>query len=564
MCGIVGLINRTKQDFWLRDLELFEQMLVINSLRGKDSVGAFSTYRNNQVEVVKLGSNVFNLFKCQDWDTFKTRVKSRGRFLIGHNRAATRGAVNTENAHPFVEEKIILVHNGTLLSHEHLSSKVCEVDSNAIAHALSEKSLEEVLPRLHGAFALVWYDTEQRKLFAVRNDQRPLCVIRLSDMYVLSSEPGIAMLPIMRQDRKVEAVDDVEPWTLFEFAMDGTLTTRKIEKKTEPAWKNYKIAHQYSSATREAIHRFDEEGDDDVSMGWYGAQYQDCRRQDPPFDTRSTTKTCALTSPSENNGSARERKNEVGPTAQTSSKTDTSIKELDSIAYNNTRSIQIPHPRLTREKLVLFKPIELIHITAHNKFRFRGKLHETGEMLHDVIGYFPEKVTEKELMMQWIGKYCMGRVLYVSDTTGGISVYLKDAHVASTIKTFGNAITPLAVWSQVMNSGKCCKCGCSIKGLDKEFTSITMKGVLKPDHSGPVNEVQVTCADCIERTLTNQIKNEFIENRNKAWKEAGYSRSKETTTTVGNSTVQTGEQLSEGTGKFRGKIIELPGSTTLQ
>ena len=188
MCGLVGLISRRTGGFWSKDLDTMEQMLLIDSLRGKDSTGAFTVYKNKQSEIIKVASHPMHLFACGAWGEFRNRAVQRGKIIIGHNRAATRGAVRTENAHPFVEDNIILVHNGTLYDHTNLTKAKVEVDSNAIAHALSGGAdPKEVLPTIRGAFALIWYDTDKEKLYAIRNEQRPLCLLETDDNYVLSS-----------------------------------------------------------------------------------------------------------------------------------------------------------------------------------------------------------------------------------------------------------------------------------------------------------------------------------------------------------------------------------------
>ncbi len=555
MCGIVGLINRTKQNFTTRDTELLEQLLIVDSLRGKDSVGVFNTYRNNQVEAIKLGSNVFNLLRCHEWAPFKERIQKRARFVIGHNRAATRGSVTTENAHPFAEDNIMLVHNGTLWNHEVLTTKNFEVDSQAIAHALSQSTPEKVLPSLMGAFALVWYDTTKKKLFAIRNKERPLCLIRTREMYVISSEPAIAAVPITRQDRKIESIDEIPPWTLFEFSMDGELQTREIEEYVTRVYHSNHHYHgnKYMDSIHEAIHEMDE----DNTAGWGTDCCGDVTDDqvggmvDAPFveEGSTGTKTCALTSPSKNNDSD---KNATGIKK--------SVQDLDAQAFNNTRQLHVAHETLQRGRLVLFKVIEIRPNEVSGQRQFRGKLHEAGELLYDVVGCFPEGTTLKELEAQWLGKYCMGRVHYVTESIGGISAYLVNTHLATMTTCFGNQRIPLAAWSIALSKCKCYKCNATIKGLDKDFTQINVRNLLENSSTDPRNDIQVMCADCIENTLTKQLKEEFIEKRNDVWQRAGYGSPYPNR----NSSVQTGEQVGKGTSTTNGKSIELPGSETIQ
>ena len=97
---------------------------------------------------------------------------------MGHNRAATRGTIIDENAHPFwVDDKIVLVHNGSYKGC-HKSLKDTQVDSEAIAHTIAEqKTLEAALKKINAAYVLVWYNTEEHTLNFVRNSERPLWFI---------------------------------------------------------------------------------------------------------------------------------------------------------------------------------------------------------------------------------------------------------------------------------------------------------------------------------------------------------------------------------------------------
>lgn len=97
--------------------------------------------------------------------------------LLGHNRHATKGASdNHAYAHPFQHEHINLMHNGSLTSHHALTTETFVVDSEAICRALVDTPIEELVPKLRGAFALVWVDSKQQTLNFVRNDERPLAL----------------------------------------------------------------------------------------------------------------------------------------------------------------------------------------------------------------------------------------------------------------------------------------------------------------------------------------------------------------------------------------------------
>src|SRR5712664_611170 len=223
MCGLVGVIARTNSGLFTKDLDLFEWMLIVDTIRGKDSTGAFTGFRNKQARVIKTATHPFNMFRSADWGQFRLDAINRGKFIIGHNRAATRGEVKNANAHPFVEDNIILAHNGTLWDHDNLTKAVVEVDSHAIAHALTSDTPENVLPAIKGAFTLIWYDTKTEKLYAARNKERPLSIIVTDQTFVLTSEPWIAGGPMSKQDRKILDILDVEPGKLHSWDSSGKM-----------------------------------------------------------------------------------------------------------------------------------------------------------------------------------------------------------------------------------------------------------------------------------------------------------------------------------------------------
>ena len=185
MCGIVGVIG----SIGLLERRVFQQLLKVGVLRGDDSTGVFSDDKRGQCWYHKETDTPCHF--VLDVPTVSV-IDKASSFLIGHNRAATAGAINAENAHPFAFGNITLVHNGTLDTTYNLRSKHA-VDSAQICEELAtEPDTVAVLEKLDGAFALVWHDTVKRTINIARNDDRPLAMATVglgaATRYYIASE----------------------------------------------------------------------------------------------------------------------------------------------------------------------------------------------------------------------------------------------------------------------------------------------------------------------------------------------------------------------------------------
>lgn len=108
----------------------------------------------------------------------KTVFLTPPKFMVGHNRHATIGAINDRNAHPFTHGAITLCHNGTLIDQDLLpDAKDFEVDSENICHSINKIGAAETIQKLNGAFTLVWHNAEDKTLNIIRNDERPFHLV---------------------------------------------------------------------------------------------------------------------------------------------------------------------------------------------------------------------------------------------------------------------------------------------------------------------------------------------------------------------------------------------------
>ena len=180
MCGLVGMAG----DLEYRDESTMRKLLLLDYLRGTDSTGFAAIGKDFDWKIAKMASHPIDLF-----DSFKFKQALTGatsHAFIGHNRAATRGAVNGVNAHPFEYKHIVGAHNGTLdqASWTRLEEAVGEkfgTDSNAIFAAIATLGVEEAIGLMEegatsqtGAWALVWYDGKQHTINFLKNKHRPL------------------------------------------------------------------------------------------------------------------------------------------------------------------------------------------------------------------------------------------------------------------------------------------------------------------------------------------------------------------------------------------------------
>ena len=184
------MISKNQSGFTEKELTNFKMGLYSTAIRGVDATGCFSVTKTGNVRMIKSASPSADFIRTPDYTAFEDDAYLNARIVVGHCRAATKGnAADEKNAHPFISENIALVHNGTLHTHKHLA--VTTTDSEAIAVAFSKNDPKELIPNLHGAFALMWYDAKHKTFHASRNKDRPLWILQTPSVDFIGSEPGL-------------------------------------------------------------------------------------------------------------------------------------------------------------------------------------------------------------------------------------------------------------------------------------------------------------------------------------------------------------------------------------
>lgn len=194
-------------------------MLYIDALRGEDSTGAYVITKKWDAHWAKQASLPQTFLNNTQATSLLNKIGYDGLVVVGHNRKATFGKVTDENAHPFVEDKVILVHNGTLRNHKELNKEVA-VDSHAIAHAIKEHGVRKAIKKINGAFAVAAADVEKEQFYLFRNDERPLFIAEIDDAWMFASEAWMVYGVASREGCKVTNMRQLEAGQLYTFALD--------------------------------------------------------------------------------------------------------------------------------------------------------------------------------------------------------------------------------------------------------------------------------------------------------------------------------------------------------
>ena len=242
MCGIFGLIStKIRAGFSVSEMKSLHDLMVMNSLRGEDATG-YSLFNNkNEFYSGKHTIPGWDMVKTSEWDFINTEGVRAGLAFIGHNRKKTIGDNKVENAHPFiVDNRYIFFHNGTLtnwkdLTKNLLNKESIEVDSEALAGVVTPcngdiTALSEVFYNVYGAYACVWFDTLDLKLYVVRNSDRSLWFTKTSFGYAFASELGMLSSALGRNNIKITDPQEFKPKHLYTLDI-STIGSEFIEEK---------------------------------------------------------------------------------------------------------------------------------------------------------------------------------------------------------------------------------------------------------------------------------------------------------------------------------------------
>ncbi len=475
MCGIVAMISRKTHGFYHSDLELMESLLLLDTLRGPDSTGLFTVMRDKSICMTKIGSHPLHLYQTAAWPKHKNKAVQHGKIIVGHNRKATSGAINSENAHPFHEENIVLVHNG-MVRGGHKKMAETEVDSHAVCHAFNEKGAEEVLKTLDAAFAFVWWDISKQKLFAVRNDERPLTLTTTEDLFILASEAWMPSVLLGRSNPSKKVLDQVviEPGVLYEFGLDGSCHTKKIDLRKDAAPVVHYLEHHQG-------------------RGW--------TRRGPAWTNESDV--------------IDDDVDDVLPGVIPLNRT--AIRN----AIDQTMACGAPfasHVDFEKGEVIQCRVYNIKTSPAGNQSQVSGTCTEPGKPQIDIVG-FVDGLPKDRAVQDLLGTPLLATVTGFASSNCGPSMWVDKIGIATLLETHMGDVTQKD-WDYILVHERCKHCGNMIHDDDRAFTSVQQRATSK---------FRITCADCVESRLPNgEIKDAFNQRRLDALQD-GESVSQEST-----------------------------------
>lgn len=252
MCGIIGVFTNEDKKLWNERKSFFRQALFADTLRGFHSTGLmFLDKTDGALNTFKRAIPAPDVLDMKQFDKFMSNMDDYW-MAVGHNRAATKGKINNQNAHPFHCGDIVGVHNGTLVSmHQLDDNRDFDVDSECIFHNIDKNGAKETIEKLNGAFALVWWNVETETMHIIRNKERPLCyaVCEENQSIYFASEPLMLAWICERNSIKIGQIQPFEEMVEYVFTPGDVLNFEKIEREEYQPPKGWSYGHHGTGGT---------------------------------------------------------------------------------------------------------------------------------------------------------------------------------------------------------------------------------------------------------------------------------------------------------------------------
>ena len=235
MCGIVGISAQRNIVRHLID------GLAALEYRGYDSAGVALLGPDGIVRLRAKG-------KVRDLAALQLETGLDGHCGIAHTRWATHGVPSEGNAHPHVSGEVSVVHNGIIENHAALRAGLqaegyefsSQTDTEVIAHLVERaqragrtllQAVQEVVPQLHGAYAIVVVSAREPGTLVGARLGSPL-VVGLGENEQYFGSDVHALLPLTRRFLYLEEGDvaELSPAGVNVFTLDGTPVQREVKE----------------------------------------------------------------------------------------------------------------------------------------------------------------------------------------------------------------------------------------------------------------------------------------------------------------------------------------------
>ena len=230
-CGVFGVYSNSPMD--VSGMTYYG--LYALQHRGQESAG-IAVGNGTEVDIHKGLGLITEAFTKDDLNRLK------GHIAIGHVRYSTTGSTKVENAQPLLASSklghIAMAHNGNLVNADVIRDLLEDgghvfhttIDSEVIATLIArgakrgiERAVVDAIQAVRGSFAMVIATKD--KLIGARDPHgiRPLCIGKVDDAYVMSSE-SCALDAV-----GAEFVRDVEPGEVVVIDEDGIKSIKYSE-----------------------------------------------------------------------------------------------------------------------------------------------------------------------------------------------------------------------------------------------------------------------------------------------------------------------------------------------
>jgi len=237
---------------------MVKMMLKLDTVRGPHSTGLLGVTKAGSCNIFKKTGTPWELEQYKGHDKF---WQPQHNVIIGHNRFATQGEINHINAHPYQHEHLYGVHNGSLTNKWKLDdARDFDVDSDNLYHHMRLNGLAHTVKLIEGAFALVWYDKQDKTINFVRNKERPLHMAYSKDGKTLfwASESWMLLVAATKTDVKLEDTFEFDTATHAVMTLEGNVigdavntkvefAPPKVYQKASHSWKGKKTTPSYST-----------------------------------------------------------------------------------------------------------------------------------------------------------------------------------------------------------------------------------------------------------------------------------------------------------------------------